>query len=373
MKNIKILYLDFNLPYLLRDISVSVGGATVQRFAWIQGLNANNCDIGVITGKGVRKNVGDDKLVHILESYDPKDGIRKIRWLSRYFILLKIIKKFNPDFIIHHCAGFETGIIAHIAKKLNIPFVYRIANDIDIDHRLKERLNYRQRIIFFYGLKHSSAIFCQNNYQLKRIKKILPKTHSIIIYNPFYYNGRLPPINEFSKRSYIAWIGIFQHQKNLSGLYKLVRNTPNMLFKIAGQNANSKVDKSTQKALERLRKCKNVEFVGYLKRSEVLPFLSKAYALLNTSHYEGFSNTYLESLAAGTPIITSKNVDPDNIISKYKLGVVMKNFAEFDYALNTIIEDKQYFKLSVRCRNYLLENHDTISLSRKLIDYLKLL
>ena len=68
----------------------------------------------------------------------------------------------------------------------------------------------------------------------------------------------------FSDRSYIAWIGIFQYQKNLPALLDVVQKMPQIKFKIAGKSANSNLDDKTQTALHKLSECKNVDFVGYL-------------------------------------------------------------------------------------------------------------
>lgn len=360
------------MPFLLKDADYPVGGATIEWYAWIKGLEANNCEVGVLTWKGAEKYVGNNESINLVEAYDPAVGIRKFRWLYyRYPILYKTIKSYNPDFIIQECAGFNTGIMAYIGKKLNIPFIYRIANDIDTDGRLTRKLNYRQRLFFTYGLKHSSAIFCQNTYQFDNIKSKFPYVKRFIIHNPFYHRRNLPKIKKHSERSYIAWIGIFQYQKNLPVLYEIVKRMPEVEFRIAGKSENSELDKDTVIALEGLKQHENVKFVGYLKRTDVLPFLSRAYALLNTSHYEGFSNTYLESLATGTPIVTTTKADPDNIIRHNKLGIVADNFHELDYALNKVINNKQYDMLSKRYHRYLLEYHETISLSRKFIKYLK--
>ena len=360
------------MPYLVKDTDYPVGGATVEWYSWIKGLEENNCEVGVLTWKGANKYVGNNDEINFVETYNPNAGIRKFRWLYRFRILYKTVKRFNPDYIIQECAGFETGIMAYIGKKLNIPFIYRVANDIDTDNRINKRLNYRQNIFFRYGLRNSSGIFCQNSYQFERINDKFPNTPKFIIHNPFSFNGELPEVKKYSNRSYIAWIGIFQYQKNLPALCEIVKKMPNIKFKIAGRESNSKLDEDTQIALKGLRECNNAEFVGYLKRTTVLPFLAKAYMLLNTSHYEGFSNTYLESLAAGTPIVASANAEPDNIIPKNNLGVIVQDSSEYDDAINTIIENQHYNMLAIRCRNYLLNNHDTISLSRKFINYLKL-
>jgi len=69
-----------------------------------------------------------------------------------------------------------------------------------------------------------------------------------------------------------------------------------------------------------LKELPNVKFSGYIKRADMNNFLSEAYALLNTSHFEGFSNTFLEAWAVGTPVISTIYVNPDNIINEKSLG-----------------------------------------------------
>jgi len=355
------------MPFLLKDADCPVGGATVEWYAWIKGLEANNIEVGLLTWKGAKRYVGNIESINLLETYDPNAGIKKLRWLNRYRVINKVIKKYNPDCIIQECAGFSTGVMASIGKRLNIPFIYRVANDIDTDERINQRLNFRSILFYRYGLKHSSAIFCQNIYQHKQVKKIFPNKKSFIIHNPFYFKGELPKLQTYSDRTYVAWVGIFQYQKNLPALYNIVKKMPDTIFKIAGRSADSRLDQITQKALQRLEKSSNVIFVGYLKRSEILPFLAKAYALLNTSHYEGFSNTFLESLAAGTPIVTSSKADPDNIVSNNNLGAVAKSFDELDSALDKIIKNNQYNALASKCREYLLLNNETNSISKQFI------
>ena len=169
MKKLKLLYYDFHMPYLVKDGNYPVGGATVEWYSWIKGLEANNCEVGVLTWRGANNYVGYNDSINFIETYDPNAWFRKLRWLYRFRILFKAVKKFNPDYLMQECAGFETGIMAYIGKKLSIPFIYRVANDIDTDNRIYKRLNYRQRIYFQYGLRNSSAIFCQNSYQFDRI------------------------------------------------------------------------------------------------------------------------------------------------------------------------------------------------------------
>jgi glycosyltransferase involved in cell wall biosynthesis len=53
--------------------------------------------------------------------------------------------------------------------------------------------------------------------------------------------------------------------------------------------------------------------------------LSESYILLNTSHFEGFSNTYLEAFSVGTPVFAMEKADPDSIIKNNRLGYIYKD------------------------------------------------
>jgi glycosyltransferase involved in cell wall biosynthesis len=151
-------------------------------------------------------------------------------------------------------------------------------------------------------------------------------------------------------------VGIFQYQKNLPSLLKVVKNLKEIKFKIAGSDGNN-MDGDTKEALKDLKECGNVEFVGYLKKSEIIPFLSKAYALLNTSHYEGFSNTFLESFLAGTPVITTNEVDPDNIVRDNNLGRVAGNHGSLSGQITSLMKSDEYNYIAKKCRRYVLEKH----------------
>jgi len=47
----KILFIDFTLPYLLKDSSYPVGGWEVELNAWIKWLRVNSHQVGVLCGQ----------------------------------------------------------------------------------------------------------------------------------------------------------------------------------------------------------------------------------------------------------------------------------------------------------------------------------
>jgi len=370
MKKLRLLYIDFDIPYLIKDIDYPIGGAAVEWYAWINGLIANNHEIGMLTFKGAKEYIGKSVDFDIVETYGLDEGIPKLRWLyKRYPAIFRAAKQYNPNYLIQECAGFITGLMAFIGKRLNIPFVYRVANDMDTDNRYKDRLSRFEQVLYQYGLKHANSIICQNKYQYENMIKKYPLKKIAIIHNPFYYNSELPEIKKSTEREYVAWLGLFQHQKNLPALFEVAKNLKDIEFRITGEPQNH-LDDVTKAALNLLKQCKNVKFMGYLKRKEIIPFLSQAYALLNTSHYEGFSNTFLESFLSGTPIVTTCKVDPDNIIANNNLGSVTKDYAEIPDLLVTLMKNRDYDDIAQRCRKYVLEHHNPKILAQKFVESL---
>ncbi|MCA1656367.1 MAG: glycosyltransferase, partial [Actinobacteria bacterium] len=56
-------------------------------------------------------------------------------------------------------------------------------------------------------------------------------------------------------------------------------------------------------------------------RDELIALYARAVAVVNTSGFEGFPNTFMEAWACGVPVL-SLSVDPDGVIERHGLGGV---------------------------------------------------
>ena len=321
----------------------------------------------MLTWTGANSFVNKKLDFDLIETYDPDRGIKILKYFYSYIpSLYKEAAQYKPDVIIQACAGLNTGIMAFIAGRLNIPFIYRCANDIDSDARYKSTLFKYEQIAYKFGLKRANAIVCQNRYQHASMKEAFPEKPLYILHNPFLKDSDAK-INLYENRKYVAWLGVFQRQKNLSLLYDIAKKCPEITFQIAGMPGKS-MDSHTEGALASLKKLSNVEFTGYLPRRQIPQFLSKAVALLNTSHYEGFSNTFLEAFSVGTPVIALEKVDPDNIITTNRLGFTAKKDDEIAGLIEHVfeLEENECSSLSKRCRAFVQERHDPVKMANEL-------
>ena len=363
----KILFIDFTLPYLLKDTNYPVGGWAIQLNAWINGLRANGHQVGVLTWKGANDFVSKKLDFDLIETYDPDRGIKIVKYFYDYIpTLYKKTVQYKPDVITQACAGLNTGIMAFIASRLNIPFIHRCASNIDSQTCYNNKLLKYEQLAYKYGLKKADVILCQNKFQYEGFKKQFPEKKLYILHNPFLRNSDIE-ITSYENRKYIAWLGVFKREKNLPLVYDIAKKCSKIKFKIAGMPGKS-MDDATKEALRNLKKLSNVEFVGYVQRKQIPLFLSQAIALLNTSHYEGFSNTFLESFSVKTPVVVPEKVDPDYIIADNKLGFSVKNNSDFPELIKSLVDDKGIFiKISERCQEYVYKNHDPKMLAERFI------
>lgn len=368
----RILFYDFTLPYLLKDSEYPVGGFAVQLGGWIKCFSYTNHKVGVLSFDGANLHVGKALDFDLIDTYDPDKGVKIAKYFYSYIPkLIKGAKSFNADVIIQACAGVNTGIMAFVSSICGVPFVYRVANDMDVDGRCHSRLQKYEQMAFYYGLKKSSMIICQNQYQYDCLKKNYPNKPLHIVHNPYDTTKVLDRVIPRAQRKYIAWLGVFSRQKNLPLLLSIAKALPDVEFRVAGMPASS-VDTKTKQALAGLECLKNVIFVGYIKRGQVLEFLSASIALLSTSHYEGFSNTFLESFASSTPVVCPFRVDPDAIITKNNLGLTTEKDDELVASITSIIAkgSDEYADLSSCCRDFLLDNFNPEAKAAQLVSLL---
>lgn len=369
LRPLRLLFIDFKLPYLLRDSEYPAGGWATQLTGWIAGLARLDHSVGVLTWKGANAHVGPTRDCELVEVHDPARGIRYVKYVVPYIpSLLRAARRFAPDVLIQANAGLNTGIMAFVSKRLGRPFVFRVSNDADVDERCKNHLLGYEMVAYSYGLRRASAYLCQNSYQLSRLAETRPRELLHLIHNPYCIPDLMPEIRPRAERRYVAWLAAMRPFKNLPLLAGIASDLPHIPFRVAGM-PDCALDPASLAALEILRSLPNVEMLGHVKRAEVPEFLSGAAMLLSTSNYEGFSNTYLESFAAGTPVVARSIVDPDFIIRDHGLGFSAPDETSLAQSVRELwqMEAPRFNTLAERCRGYVMANHSPAAKAEELI------
>jgi len=353
-------FFDFYIGDFFSEKSLKGGGgASVQIKSWIEGVIARRGLVEIITLDWQKNKIDGIKAYTLWSVNNPI-----ICWITRIVSLHNIINKLKSKVIYQAGAGPVTIILLIMVKLHKRKMVHRIANDVDTDARIKNKLPFLQRSLYRLGLRYADIVLCQNMYQYNRIVKMVKTKKVYIFHNPITLSQQALCNN---KRTYVAWIGLFQKQKDLKTLCTIIEQNDYIQFKIGGY-VIPKTDEETKRYLKRIENCTNAELVGGLRRDEIAPFLQKADCLLNTSLYEGFSNTFLEAMAVGTPVICPRNVDPDGIIYTNKIGWSIERESFVETCAKVLSLDKS--ALREKCFSYVKNNHSSEILAGKLLQVL---
>lgn len=363
-----LFYDDQIINILLKEEQPS-GGAAVQAYGWIQGLLALGHEVYVMTDMSRMGPLKEECAgIKFIPTFDYAKGIRWFRWLYyRIPYLYRTLKKVKPDYLYKGIPSWHSFVIGLICQQLGIRFIQRISNDFLIDERFLKNHSRAHRKFQQMGMQLSDYILCQNEYQFSTLHRQFPNKAVKKIANPIYLQPATAIPGE-PRRDYIAWLGLFQYQKNLKLLYQIACLLPQEQFLIAGKKSWD-ADAETLHYLDKLSDLPNVRFHGFIKRDQVLPFLAKAKYLLNTSHYEGFSNTFLEAMVIGTPILTHAHVNPDSIISNFRLGIVYADAADLVAQLAQMAP-AAYARMSANALEYVAARHDYRPLTKELVGFL---
>lgn len=359
-----VLFWDNRYMSLLHDPWFKSGGATKQVVAWVEGLMTLGASVKVV---GAHEDPDFfKKHEHTIVSYDSRKGIPKLRYLYiRIPGMLRAFISSKAKYIYYGIPSPFAGVLASCAKVLRKKFILRISNDFFVDDRVKAKFDPFRSLWLGLGFRLADYILCQNDYQFSQLRaKYGEKVFKIG--NPFL-GALATDVRSVEDRKYVAWVGIFQDQKNLPLLLEIARALPRIDFRIAGGN-DKKLSQTDQRALQDLNELPNVKLVGFLDREGVLDLLDNARLLLNTSHYEGFSNTFLEAFSRGTPVATLARNDPNQIVRVHRLGVALSSPTAAASAIDGFCQSDDAFReASSNCINYMRNHHDLTTQTREFL------
>lgn len=320
-KKLKISFVCQTIYPLLNDIHTKelIGGAELQQLLIGKELLKRGYDISYITMDQRNRIDKNRTLFKIFFTFKPDEGISYIRFFyPRLIKIWKALERADADVYYVRTASFILALVVLFCQLKNKKVVYCGANDPEFDpKRLKSRISFRDRLMFFWGLKRCNIVVVQNKIQQKLLYKNFKKIGHLV-YNSFF---------DFKKqerqKKYNLWVATFKDFKRPELFLEIAKSLPEEKFVMVGRKANYKA-KNNQNlfdyAKNEARKIKNLKFEGTLNLIEVEKLFAKSKLFINTSRHEGFPNTFLQAWSKGIPVVSF--VDPDNLIKEHNLGLV---------------------------------------------------
>jgi glycosyltransferase involved in cell wall biosynthesis len=208
-----------------------------------------------------------------------------------------------------------------------------------------------------YGIRNSKWILAQSNHQLDQLTRRFRRNNIAVLPN-FH---PIPPDleREASMRKRVLWIANLKPLKNPHAFVRLARDLSHrrdISFVMIGRALEQ--DDWTNNLLEQIASVPNLEYLGPRTQEEVNEALEKADLLVNTSHYEGFSNTFIQAWMRRVPVV-SLTVDPDRLLTRGGLGAVSRTEEQMRLDVTLLLDDvEERLAMGARCRLYAVHRHN---------------
>lgn len=350
----KVCIVNFNMYCLFNPKSAApMGGAELDMYTLAMGL-CNKFSVSIVTGDWGQKNIEKYGNISVFKSI--KLGSKK--YLAALFRLWFVLMEADSDVYISSAAGPEVGIIALYCIIFNRKFIYRTAHDIDCNGEYIKK-NGLSGKIFKFGLLHSHKVIISVNKHALLLKEHYKKLKhgKTLFFIPLAIEIKADAFVNNDKKS-ILWIarGVRWKQPDLFlDLAEKLRDE-NFVMIMPEQKGEAII---FQKIKNRAMNIKNLVFIGGVPFKDIQQYFDEAKIFVNTSDYEGFTYTLIQSGIAKVPVVYF-NVNPDEVITKYNMGYVSdgKESLLFKQVEKLSHDDVDWQEKSENAHKYVRKNHD---------------
>ena len=360
MKKYKVCFMQTNAYSLFTKSKHSIhGGSELQLYFLAKELAQNKkFKVSFLVGDFNQKNIETIDDVTLYKTVNPDSGKQYFAKLLQAMKYYFILKKIDADVYFTSAANSTVGLVSFFCKIHRKKHIHRTASERDVNFKwIKDNsiLGY----VYKWGLEHSDLVLTQANEH----KILLKKNHNIdavIFKNIMDINT-----NENEEKEFILWVSRYAKLKNPNVFVNLAKNFPEQKFVMICPT--QKPSKEYDKLQKNAQDVKNLQFIKYVPFNKIQFYFNKAKVFVNTSDFEGFPNTFLQSFLGKTAIL-SLNVNPDEIIRKYGLGYFCGGDSnKLEEGLEVLLKNKSYLKAGEEGLRYLKNNHSIKHGTKKLI------
>lgn len=209
----------------------------------------------------------------------------------------------------------------------------------------------------------AAKLVCVSKDIEHKIQEKYNLNNTITIYNPVDFPENIYQLPNLIPKNYILFFGRFEEQiKNFTLLLNAFKQSrvyaKGTMLLLVGEGSSKDFiqNKIVELQLE--------SFVLVLPfQKNITPFIQNAKCTILTSRFEGFPMSLVESLAAGTPVISVDcETGPKEIIQNNFNGLLVENYNEnaLAEAIKNMIEDENLYQT---CKNNAQKSVEHLSLT----------
>lgn len=362
----KICFIStYAYPLFNKDCKATHGGSELQLFQLGKRLKEEGYEVSFLVGNFGQKPV---------ENYDGikvyRQKLIKPKWLNIkgmwYFYQLqsfRAMRDIKADVYVVRGAGPDIFYQSLYAFLAGAKFIFMTASDVDADGRYEKMFPEAARY-YRKGLKMADMVICQSKIQQEKLEEN-HHLESRILKNSIEILSEGVNISE--KKS-ILWVSSSQPLKQPEIFLKVVERYPQYDFVMIMPKHSKEL---WNEIFEKAKKYSNLEFIEKVPFEKIGAYFQKAKIFINTSTYEGFPNTFLQSAARKTSILSS-NVNPDNFLNEWNCGYCADGDEEVLISrVGELMENEELWKeKSENAFRYVKEIHDLKNNAEKFKQYI---
>ena len=150
------------------------------------------------------------------------------------------------------------------------------------------------------------------------------------------------------ENNYLIYVGNEEPRMNLLTLLKAFklaqREIPNLKLIKVGKSNYPEMRKKLNRIIKKLNLQKDIIFTNYVPEQDLSYLYNIADISIYLCSYAGFGLPPLESMACGTPTITSNKSSLPEVIGNGGITIDEKDFKKLSKEITKIIKDKKYSK-----------------------------
>lgn len=343
-------------PYLKPGSGTHVGGAERQQHLLAGRLRDAGWEVSFIAfeGDGPRRERIDG-----FDCWKTLPRTNDVRSTPR--VLLSLFRTLRSvDAEVFYVRGNPPLCIltSYCCSLLGKHLVYVVANDSNVElSRLADHhsmfAHTLPKLGYLDAMRRADRVVAQTNHQHDVLEDVFGIDATVV---PNGYT--LPEESELvpaADRDHVLWVGSLDpDQKRPEKLLELADRLPQIPFRAVGWTGN---EAYREDLIDRMSALPNLTFEGFVPPDEIDRHYRDAVALVNTSAYEGFPNTFLEAWRYGVPVVSLEAV-LDGVLERESAGVHAGSMDELEQTVETLWNSRdRTARLGSRGRQYLEENY----------------
>lgn len=159
-------------PILAGTPEARVGGAEVQQSLIARYIARRGFEVSFVTRDHGQPEAELIDGITVHKAFRMEAGLRYLRFVHpRWTGIWNALCRADADVYYQRCASMETGLLAMFCRWYGKRFVFASGSETDFDLKRAIIPTWRDRWLYSYGLRHSTAIVAQTETQCAMLKK----------------------------------------------------------------------------------------------------------------------------------------------------------------------------------------------------------